>query len=47
MLVDITYLDKKLIGYKTSYKYIIDCIDHFSKFYWGFLIENKNNETTL
>ena len=32
---------------KTKYKYIIDSIDHFSKFYYGFLISNKNAETTL
>ena len=32
---------------KTKYKYIIDSIDHFSKFYYGFLITNKTAETTL
>ena len=26
---------------------IIDFIDHFSKFYWGFLIENRTAETSL
>ena len=24
-----------------------DCIDHFSKFYWGFLTENKSAYTAL
>ena len=33
MLVDITYLDKNFYKVKTNYKYIIDSIDHFSKFY--------------
>ena len=47
MLVDITYLDKKFYANKTSYKYIVDCIDHFSKYYWRFLIKNKTSETTL
>ena len=32
---------------RTSYKYIIDCIDHFSKFYWGYLIRDKTAKTTL
>ena len=43
----ITYLRKDLVSNKSTYKYIIDCIDHFSKFYWGFLIRNKTSETTL
>ena len=45
--MDITYLDKNFYSNKTEYKYIIDCIDHFSKFYWGFLIRDKTAETTL
>ena len=47
LLVDITYLDKKYYSKKTEYKYIIDCIDHFSKFYWGYLIRDKTSKTTL
>ena len=47
LLVDITYLDSKYYSDKTSYKYIIDCIDHFSKFYWAYLIRNKTAETAL
>ena len=45
--MDITYLDKNFYSNKTEYKYIIDCMDHFSKFYWGFLIRDKTAETTL
>jgi len=47
MLVDITYLSKELNSKNSSYKYIIDSIDHFSKYYWGFLIKNKTSETIL
>ena len=47
LLVDITYLDSKYYSDKTNYKYIIDCIDHFSKFYWAYLIRNKTAETAL
>ena len=47
LLVDITYLDPKYFSNKTNYKYIIDCIDHFSKFYWGYLIRDKTAKTTL
>ena len=47
LLIDITYLDKKYYSNKTNYKYIIDCIDHFSKFYWGYLIRDKTANTTL
>ena len=47
LLIDITYLDTKLYSKKTNYKYIIDCIDHFSKFYWGYLIRDKTANTTL
>ena len=47
LLIDITYLDKKFYLDKTNYKYIIDCIDHFSKFYWGYLIRDKTANTTL
>ena len=47
MLIDITYLDKKLFKNKTDYKYVIDSIDHFSKFYWAFLIRDKTSETVL
>ena len=38
LLIDITYLDAKYYSKKTSYKFIINCIDHFSKFYWAYLI---------
>ena len=41
MLVDITYLDESYFNNKTKYKYIIDSIDHFSKYYWAFLIYSK------
>ena len=47
LLIDITYLDTKFYSKKTDYKYIIDCIDHFSKFYWGYLIRDKTANTTL
>ena len=47
LLIDITYLDSKYYSKKTNYKYIIDCIDHFSKFYWAYLIREKTAETTL
>ena len=47
LLVDITYLDKKYYSKKTKYKYIIDCIDHFSKFYLGYLIRDKISKTAL
>ena len=47
LLIDITYLDAKYYSKKTSYKYIIDCIDHFSKFYWAYLIRDKTAETAL
>ena len=40
-LMDITYLKNNIYNGKTTYKYIIDFIDHFSKFYWGFLIRDK------
>ena len=45
-LCDITFLDKKITG-ETKYNYIIDFLDHFSKFYWAFPIEQKNAETSL
>ena len=47
LLVDITYLDSKYYSDKTNYKYIIDCIDHFSKFYWAYLIRNKTEKQLL
>ena len=47
MLVDITYLDECYFNNKTKYKYIIDTIDHFSEYYWGFLISPKNAEVVL
>ena len=46
-LVDITYLKEDIYKNKTKYLYIIDFIDHFSKFYWGFPIVNKTADTTL
>ena len=47
LLVDFTYLDQKYYHGKTKYKYIIDSIDHFSKFYWGFLTEDKSANTAF
>ena len=47
LLVDITYLDKKYYSNKINYKYIIDCIDHFRKFYWAYLIRDKSAKTAL
>ena len=46
-LMDITYLKNDIYNGKTTYKYIIDFIDHFSKFYWGFLIRDKKSATVL
>ena len=31
----------------TKYKYVLMCVDHFSKYLWGVLIENKEAETIL
>ena len=45
-LCDITFLYKKITN-KTKYNYIIDFLDHFSKFYWAFPIEQKNAEISL
>ena len=45
--MDITYLKSELDLKKTNYKYIIDFIDHFTKFYYGFLISDKSAETKL
>ena len=47
LLVDIIYLDKKYYSEKMNYKYIINCIDHFSKFYWRYLIKDKTSKTAL
>ena len=47
LLIYYTYLDIKYYGNKTKYKYIIDCIDHFTKFYWAFLTIDKKEITTL
>ena len=47
LLIDYTYLDKKYYGKNTKYKYVIDYIDHFSKFYWGYLTVDKSTKTTL
>lgn len=47
MLVDITYLDESYFNNKTKYKYIIDSIDHFSKYYWAYLITSKNADLVL
>ena len=46
-LMDITYLKPEINLKKTTYKYIIDFLDHFTKFYWGFLIKDKTAETVL
>ena len=47
LLIDITYLDSNYYSSKTQYKYIIDCIDHFSKFYWGYLLRDKSADSAL
>ena len=47
MLVDIAYLDNEFYKEKTNFKYIIDCIDHYTKFYWGYLIRDKKANTIL
>ncbi len=39
--MDITYLKSEIDSEKTYFKYIIDFLDHFTKFYWGFLIKDK------
>ena len=41
LLKYITYLDKNFYSYKTNYKHIIDWLDHFSKFYWDYLIRDN------
>ena len=46
-LMDITYLKNDIYKKKTTFKYIIDFIDHFTKFYLGFLIKDKCTETIL
>ena len=46
MLAYFTYLDQKYYNGRTKYKYIIDAIDHFSKFYLGFLTEDKSENTS-
>ena len=30
---------------KTGYNYIIDIVDHFSKWYFGYLLENKESNS--
>ena len=45
--MDITYLKNDIYKKKTTFKYIIDFIDHFTKFYLGFLIKDKCTETIL
>ena len=47
MLVELTYLNQNFYKGKTNYKYIIDSIDHFSKFYWAYLIRDKTSNTAL
>lgn len=47
LLVDKTYLDKFYYNGKTKYNYIINCIGHFSKFYWAHLIIDKTAKTAL
>ena len=45
--MDIAYLDESYFNNKSKYKYIIDSIDHYSKYYWVFLISSKNDEVVL
>ena len=43
---DIWYLPEELkVG--TPYKYVLDCIDHFSKWNYSFLLKNKEANTVL
>ena len=39
-VIDLTYIPDDLCK-KTKYKYILNCIDHFSKFLISHLIEKK------
>lgn len=32
---------------RTPYKYILDCIDHFSEWNYSFLLKNKESKTDL
>ena len=47
LLIDITYLDSNYYSGKTHYEYIRDYIDHFSKFYWGYLLRDKSADSAL
>ena len=37
----------KEIADKTDYKYILDIVDHFSKWYYGYLLKTKTKEEVL
>ena len=34
-------------GYKWNYQYVLMCVDHFSKYSWGALINNKEAQTIV
>ena len=46
-LIDIKYLISEIDSEKTNFKYIIEFLEHFTEFYWGFLIKDKKTETIL
>ena len=41
VVIDITYIPSDL-SKKTKFKYILNCLDYFSKYLVPFLIKNKN-----
>ena len=43
---DLWEIDKEMIkASKTQYRYVLTCVDHFSKFKWSELIQNKEGPT--
>ena len=45
-VADIWYLPKEIAD-KVDYKYILDIVDHFSKWYYGYLLYSKDGEEIL
>ena len=45
-VADIWNIPKEICE-KTEYKYILDIVDHFSKWYYGYLLKNKTKEEVL
>ena len=45
--VDLTYFNKKIELYELKEKYLLNFVDHFSKFTKSYLIENKSAELVL